>query len=132
MSKNRGISLLKLAVSIFFLIGFMSFLKPCGPKEDGTWMHCHQAGQALCLIAAGLALLSLAALLMKGKASMLLALLSIILALLAIILPGHVISLCMMPEMRCRAITAPAGFVFGILMIVFSIAGLFLRRKEKV
>ena len=33
--------------SVVELIGIRTFFAPCGPKEDGSWMSCHWAGQAV-------------------------------------------------------------------------------------
>ncbi|MBO5574333.1 MAG: DUF4418 family protein, partial [Clostridium sp.] len=34
-------------ISFLFLIGTKTIFGPCGPKEDGSFMTCHWAGQAL-------------------------------------------------------------------------------------
>ncbi|MBQ8954076.1 MAG: DUF4418 family protein, partial [Clostridia bacterium] len=52
------------ALCALYFVGTLTFLAPCGPREDGSFMTCHWAGQALkgmaCLMAV-MAALALAA-----------------------------------------------------------------------
>ena len=122
----------QLIISAVFFIGMLTFLKPCGPKEDGTFMACHYAGTALIILAAGMLLISLAGLFLKGSAARAAAgVLQIVLSVLTLIIPGTVIGLCMMPEMRCRAVMRPGSIVCAVLMILVSLAGILISRRKK-
>ena len=126
-------SIIQLIVSAVFLIGMLTFLKPCGPKEDGTFMSCHYAGTALIILSAGMLAISLAGLLLKSSAAKAAAsVLQIVLSVLILIIPGTVIGLCMMPEMRCRSVMRPGSIIIAILMILVSLAGVLINRKKKV
>lgn len=124
--------IVQLIVSVVFLIGMLTFLKPCGPKEDGTFMSCHYAGMALIILAAGMLVISLTGLFLKDGALKAAAnVLQIVLSVIALIIPGTVIGLCMMPEMRCRAVMRPGSIIFAVLMILVSLAAILINRKKK-
>lgn len=100
----------------------MTLLSPCGPKEDGTWMNCHYAGQAvrvLSLLAVATAAIGLR---MPPRQRRVPDALVALFGILAAILPGTVIHLCMMPQMRCRAIMRPGAIVFGVLLAAAALA----------
>ena len=58
-SKIGAGDIVLLVVSVFFLIGILTFFQACGPKDDGSWMTCHWAGQALTGLAAVLTVIAL-------------------------------------------------------------------------
>ena len=123
---------IQLLCSLVFCIGMMTFLKPCGAKEDGTFMNCHHAGTALSIIAVILIVLSIVEMFVKNKMMQIcLSVLTLICGILCILIPGRIISLCMMPEMRCRAITQPGGIIFGVIFIILAAAALLAGRKKK-
>ena len=113
------------------LIGMLTFLAPCGPKEDGSWMTCHWAGQALIALAILLAVFSVIHLVVpspRTKQGLSLAILPT--ALVAAILPGNLISLCAMPSMHCHMVTRPGALVFGVLIALIALADLLVNRKD--
>ena len=61
---NSG-QLIQAVLSALFLLLELTVLKPCGPKEDGTFMHCHAAWIAVCVLAAVMLVFGLV--LPKGK-----------------------------------------------------------------
>ena len=133
MKKSRTYSacdILLPVLALAFFLGLLFVFGPCGPKEDGGWMSCHWAGQALRGLAAAMLVIALLHLLPgRAKQKMGLDMAMIPLAVLALLLPGRLISLCMMASMRCRSVMAPAVTVFAVLMIVLSILDYFLQRK---
>lgn len=135
MQKKKTISILDIVqtvVSLCFLLGILFVFGPCGPKEDGGWMTCHWAGRAVTGVAALLLVLALVRLPVKDsriKLGLDIAVLPA--ALLAALIPGRLISLCMMADMRCRSVMQPAVTVFAILLIVLSAADILLLRKKK-
>ena len=125
-------TIVHLIVSAVFLIGMLTFLKPCGLKEDGTFMSCHYAGTALVVLAAGMMAVSLLGLFLRGGTARTAAgVLQIVFSALVLIIPGTVIGLCMMPEMRCRAVMRPGSIIFAVLMILVSLAGILISRRKK-
>ncbi len=133
MNKRKigAIDIVLVAVCAVFLIGILTFLGPCGPKEDGTWMNCHKAGTALTVLAAAAAALSIVHAFAPLAAKRLADVVLLLCGLVSAYLPGNVISLCMMPQMQCRSVTRPGAIVFGVLIAVFAAADLVLARKAK-
>lgn len=130
-SSNRVSEILLLALSAFFLIGMLTFLGPCGPKDDGTWMTCHWAGQALKGVAAVWLVISVLHLLVKDpKAKMGLSLAAIPTALLGAILPGNLIGLCMMNTMRCHSVMRTSAIILSVLVIVVSAYDAFVQSRR--
>ena len=119
-------------VSLAFFLGLLFLFGPCGAKEDGGWMTCHWAGQALKGVAAlelALGLLHL----LPGRAGLKQGLdLAIALAaVLALLIPGHLIGLCVVASMRCRSAMTPAVTVFSVLLLVLAVIDLLIQRKKK-
>ena len=130
-----GISDLILTVlSAVFLAGIRTVFTPCGSAEDGSWMTCHWAGQAVTGLAAVLFAISLIHLfIQKTEIKQGLSLAMIPAAVLTALLPGNLISLCMMNTMRCHSLMRPFVIVMGILYAVSGCVKLVLdRRREEV
>lgn len=120
-----------LIVSVLFLVGIRTAFAPCKPTEDGSWMTCHWAGQAVTGVAAVLLVLAILHLLLPGPGEKLgVAAAMIPVSLLAAFLPGKLINLCMMGTMRCHGVTRPAVLVFSLMLAVLSLADLLLQRKK--
>lgn len=118
-------------LALALLLGLLFIFGPCGVKEDGGWMTCHWAGQALKGIAAlelAFSLLHLIPAHAQRKIGLDFALIGT--AVLALCVPGHLIGLCMMADMRCRSVMTPAITVLSILLIVTALTDLLIRRKE--
>lgn len=118
--------------ALLFLLGLLFVFSPCGAKEDGGWMSCHWAAQALKGVAAlalVLALLHLLPAPAERKSGLDLALIAT--ALLALLIPGKLIGLCMMASMRCRSLMAPAVTVFSVLLLALALLDLLYQRKRK-
>ena len=129
---NIGVTdLILLALSALFLVGIRTFFSACGPMEDGGWMTCHWTGQAVTGVAALLLVLAVIHLFApKGGVKLGVDLAVIPTALLAICIPGHLIGLCMMPEMQCRAVMTPCTTVLSVLIAAAAAADLLLQRKR--
>ena len=122
----------QLIISAVFFIGMLTFLKPCGPKEDGTFMSCHYAGIVLIILAAGMLAVSLLGLFQKSSAAGTAAgVLQVILSAFVLIVPGTVIGLCMMPGMRCRSVMRPGSIICAVLMLLAGLAGILISRRDK-
>ena len=119
-------------LALCLLLGLFFVFGPCGIKEDGGWMTCHWAGQALRGIAAlelALALLHLIPAPHERKIGLDMALIGT--SVLAVCIPGYLVGLCMMADMRCRSVMTPAVTVLSGLLIVAALADLLLRRGRK-
>ena len=137
MNKNRQkralTTILLPIVGIVILAALMTVLAPCGPKEDGTFMSCHYAGQALRILAGASVIVSLACSMWApgpGKLHTAADVLVMILSAAMILIPGHVIHLCMMPEMQCRAVMKPGSMVLAVLLLILAAADLVLTSRK--
>ena len=118
---------LSLALTLGVAFGF----QPCAAHEDGSWMTCHWAGQAVLGVGAALSALNLLRFALSAKARKGLDLGVIALALLAALLPGRLISLCMMRTMRCRSVMQPAVLVIAVLITLAAAADMLLQAKNE-
>lgn len=124
-----------LVISILFFVGMLLWFGPCNHvKDDGSFMNCHWAGVILTGLAAVVSVISLAHFFIpdeRMKAGLSAALIPV--GIFICIVPGNLISLCMMSEMRCRAVMTPAAIVCAILVIIASAADITvqLRRRSK-
>ena len=118
-------------LALAFFLGLLFVFGPCGPKEDGGWMTCHWAGQALRGLAGALLVIALLHLLPgRAELKMGLDLATLPLSVLALLLPGRLIGLCTMASMQCRSIMRPAVTVFAVLLIIVSALDLLMWRKK--
>ena len=118
-----GLLELALAVaSVLYFGGLLLVFGPCEAKEDGSWMSCHWAGNALLGVTGVMVLLALLHLLFRSPERKQGVDLSIVLlSLLSALLPGGLIHLCMMAQMRCRQLTRPAALAFGIFLCLLAL-----------
>ena len=129
----RILDVVLFALCAVYFVGTMTFLRPCAAHEDGSWMTCHWAGQALTGVACLMAVLSCVKLaLNRAGVKLGIAVSMVPAALLAIGVPGTLIHLCVMDTMRCRAVMRPGAIVFGVLIAALSVVdALVLARAEK-
>ena len=132
---ERIIGFALLAESVIFSIGTRTFFSPCKePKEDGSWMSCHWAGNAVFVLSLCLLAMSVVFLLVKSaemKRGVAAGMIPVALA--AAVLPGNAIALCMMKTMRCHTMLAPGAMVFGGLIALTAggaMVVLGIRRKD--
>ena len=134
-SQKKGIGvcpLLQIVLNAIFFVGIQTIFAPCEPHEDGTWMTCHWAGEALLGIAAVMLVMSLLHLLPLRtgmKEGLVIAMIPV--SFLIIVLPGRLIPLCMMETMRCHVIMQPAVTVIAVLKMGLSAVYLWQHRKEE-
>lgn len=120
--------LLVLWLALF--VGSMTLFSACGPREDGSWMNCHRAQTALTVVGGAGLLLALLRCFCKRRVRRGLDLAALLLAILAILLPGTLIGLCMMPDMRCRAVMVPWTTVLAALAGIVALADLIFGGKR--
>ncbi|MBR0171492.1 MAG: DUF4418 family protein [Lachnospiraceae bacterium] len=137
MKKNNPASVIDVIILLLCLLltaGIKLVFHACAPKEDGSWMTCHWAEQAVFAIGVAMVIQALALLLydrqgkhgVKAGISFALAIQGIICA----VLPGILINLCMMQDMRCHTLMRPAVIVLCILTAACAIAGCVRHRAQ--
>ncbi|MBR1780599.1 MAG: DUF4418 family protein [Oscillospiraceae bacterium] len=117
-------------VELLFFIGMLTFLRPCAAMEDGSWMTCHWAGQAVTGVAGALLVIALAHLFVDARAKIGMDIALAVVAVLAICIPGRLIHLCMMDMMRCRSVMTPGVIVLSVLTIAAAAADVLVQRKK--
>ena len=130
--KKFQFSLLAALFSLLLSSGTATVFRACAMKEDGTWMHCHDAQRAVVLCAAVLCLLFAAAALLKSPAvKAVLCGVGVIGCLVTMFLPGNIMPMCMMQTMRCYAVMQPFVRLMSALAAVSAIIALLQAVKAK-
>lgn len=132
MSEKRSIrSWIPVILSLILLIGALTVFRACGPKEDGTWMHCHSAQNDIVIAAAILFAVFAAAAVIKNKMlSGVLHIVGIAGSLIVILIPGILVHMCMMDTMRCYEFMKPFARVMGVLLILSAVINLIFANKK--
>ena len=103
-------------LSIVFIVGLLTFAGACGPAEDGSFMTCHWAGQAVTALAVLLLVTSIIRLAVRDRGMKKgLSIAMMLTAITAAIIPGNLINLCMMNTMHCHAVMRPFVIVMAVL-----------------
>jgi hypothetical protein len=115
--------------SIVLLVA--TFILQCPKKEDGSYMHCHNANIAIAIISCVIIILGILLFLSKRKAfGYVLSAAAAIAAVVSAIVPGTIISLCMMPEMTCRAALRPTAMICSAIIFIAAAANLLLAKRN--
>jgi hypothetical protein len=105
----------------------------CSPMEDGTYMNCHKANIAVAVLAGVIAVIGILLFVLKEKiVKRILLGVSAVAAVICALTPGIIISLCMMPEMTCRAVLRPIAIIGSAVIFLFVIVGFLSEKKERV
>jgi hypothetical protein len=129
MKKISGI--VTTITSVFLL--FAALIFQCPTKDDGTYMHCHNANIAIAIISCVILVLSIISLMPNNKLTGYIT--SIVIAIASVfcsIVPGIIISLCMMPEMTCRATMRPTAIISSVIIFISAIVSLLFTKKESI
>lgn len=117
--KERIGGIILTVLSIALTAGVKTVFSACGPKDDGTFMNCHWAEQAVFGIGAALTVISVLILVFGGsRAGAGASLAAIPAAVTAALTPAGLINLCMMTNMQCHAAMRPAVIVLSALIAV--------------
>ena len=106
--KIQSMNFIPAALSLLLSIGTLTIFHACEIKEDGTWMHCHEAQNAA--VIGGLlltVLLAIVPFLQNKSAKTILSGLCVVGAVVVFLIPGTIISMCMMQTMRCYTVMQP-------------------------
>ena len=119
-----------LVYSAALCLGVKLVFHACGMKEDGSWMNCHWAEQAVFAISIGLTVTAGLRLLLSRQVKAGAALAMSVVSVMTALLPGVFVRLCMMDTMRCHAVMRPAVIILCALIAVTGIADAVTGRKE--
>jgi hypothetical protein len=114
-------ALILLAASMFF---------QCAAMEDGTYMNCHKANITVAVLSGVIAIAGILSFIVKETIKKLVLLgITAVLSVINAVVPGVVISLCMMPEMTCRAVLRPVTILCSLIICLSAIAGFLLKER---
>ena len=114
--------ILLLICSLCMSAGVKLIFHACGPKEDGSFMTCHWAEQAVFTLGCVMAAVSVLILIMPdGGMRRGLALAMIPAGAGAALIPNTMIKLCMMTDMHCHAVMKPAVIILGVVSAVLGL-----------
>lgn len=125
--KDRTAGIVMTVLSLLLTVGVKTFFGACGPKEDGSWMTCHWAEQAVFMAGIALAVISVITLAAgRSKTAAGASLGGAALAAVTAFVPGIAINLCMMTNMHCHTVMRPAVIVLCVLIAVTGCVNSFL------
>lgn len=128
----KKISSILLTLSAIFLFAAAAFLFQCPKMDNGAYMNCHKANMAVAFISCIIVILGFLLFFMKERiVSILLSGIIALASVISAIVPGIIISLCMMPEMTCRAVFRPVDMICSLLILVFAVINLFISIKKE-
>lgn len=131
MRKKNYPAYIMSALSAFLTVGVMLLFHACGPKDDGTWMSCHYAQLTVAGLGIVMTILGVLSLVVsERKVVLALRILVLVCAVIAMVIPGNVIHLCMMNDMRCRAVMRPSVILVCVLIAAFSLLSMLSDRKK--
>ena len=123
--------LISLIAAVLMSLGVMTVFRACPAKEDVQWMHCHTAQMDLFYVGIALVILALAAMIIRSvPVCIFLYIVSAVLGCITLLVPGKLVSMCMMENMRCWSVMRPFAMLMGILVIVFSLINLIRQLKQ--
>ena len=129
--KNKWITLIPAAVGLLLAVGVMTVFSACGPKEDGTWMRCHQAQIAVAVCGAALTVLFILTAVIKSKtAVILLNIAALVVSVIAFLIPGTLMPMCMMKTMPCYTVMQPFVRIMAILRALLAGWGILWELKK--
>lgn len=123
--KNFRISDLIFAIlNILFFLGITFVFHACAQKDDGSWMTCHYAQNIITLSSVIGMILSIINIFVNVQIKLGIYISTFVIAIGTLFVPGKLIPLCMMSDMRCNSITKPSTIIFAIIIALFSLTNL--------
>ena len=108
--------------SLLLAVGVATVFSACGAKDDGTWMRCHAAQDAVLWVAVGMtAVLAVAAITRRGAVRAVLYAFGAIGSIAAFLIPGTIMPMCMMQTMRCYEVMQPFARIMAVVVFALCI-----------
>ena len=119
-------------LSVILTAGVKFLFHACGQKEDGSWMHCHDAEQTVFVLGIMLTVMSVLMLIFsEEKKKRWIKIIMIPTALTAVFVPNILIHMCMMKGMRCLSVMRPAVIIISLLIAAAAAVSIYYGRKNK-
>ncbi len=125
LGKNFRVSdLIFTILNTLFFTGITFVFHACGPKADGSWMTCHYAQNIIKLSSVIGIILSIINIFVNVQTKLGIYISTLAISIGTIFIPGKLLPLCMMNDMRCNAITKPCTIIFAVIIALFSLTNL--------
>ena len=123
----RIIDIISFVIGLSLAVGVKLIFHACAPMEDGHFMNCHKAENAAMvtgsLIAASV-IVRYAVKIRSVQTSSFVV--QIVLAIITVFIPGVIIRLCGMADMRCRSLMRPAVIILAVFEALAGVAGVLM------
>ena len=130
MKKVSASDLILLVLSLILLFGSHFGFHACPPKADGSWMLCHWAEHTVTALGIVFAVLSLVRFFVDFRIKSGISLSFVPLTLFTALVPGLIIKLCMVKDMRCHTVMRPAVIVLSLLILSVSVIDFIVSLKK--
>lgn len=125
LGKNFRVSdLIFTILNTLFFTGITFVFHACGQKADGSWMTCHYAQNIIKLSSVIGIILSIINIFVNVQTKLGIYISTLAISIGTIFIPGKLLPLCMMNDMRCNAITKPCTIIFAVIIALFSLTNL--------
>ena len=131
MKKITVFDLALCLLSLALCFGTVFVFTACGPKEDGSWMLCHWADRTVVALAAAFLAASVIRFFVSKDVKKGISIAFIPFSVITLLIPGKIIRLCMMHDMRCWTLMKPFVTVTAVLILAVSIAEVIVRGIKK-
>ncbi|MBP3854317.1 MAG: DUF4418 family protein [Ruminiclostridium sp.] len=130
--KDRIAGIILTLLSLLLTVGVKTLFSACGAKDDGSFMSCHYAEQAVFGMGIALTVISVCVLISGGSRIGTGCAVALIPAgAVTLFTPGVLINLCMMPNMHCHTVMHPAVSVICGLIIAAAAVHVFLSLRKR-
>ena len=130
MKKLSASDIILLVLSLILLFGTKYAFHACPAKADGSWMLCHWAEHVVIALGTVFSFLSVARFFVDEKIKSGISLSFVPLSVVTALVPGLLVNLCMMKDMRCHTTMRPAVIVIAILIAAISLVDFIVRQKS--
>ncbi len=133
MNKRTFVTdIILLGLSVLLTIGSFTFMAPCAPHEDGSFMACHWAGRAITGL--GFVLIAMSIIhIITGNNSVKTGISAglIPVSVLCALIPGVFINICKMNNMRCVSVMRPADMIISFIITGVAVADILIQQSKK-
>ena len=131
MKKITFFDIALILLSLLLCLGTAFIFHPCGPKEDGSWMLCHWAGNVIVAMGAAFSAASIARLFLPKEIKTGISITFIPFAIISLLVTGLLVKMCMMHDMRCWVVMRPSVVILSVLIIIISIVDIIVAAVKK-
>ena len=133
MNKRTFVTdIILLGLSVLLTIGSFTFMAPCGPHEDGSFMACHWAGRAVLGLGMVLVAMSIVHIITGNnsvKTGISVGLISV--SVLSALIPGIFINICKMDTMRCVSVMRPVDMIISFVITGVAVVDIAVQQSKK-